>query len=238
MARTTRQLTNTEVKQARAKVNEYNLADGRGLALRVKPNGGKYWIFNYSRPYSKKRTNIGLGTYPEVSLAEARNKRDAARELLAKNLDPRDERVSEALAQQSAMENTLQYVAEKWFDVKKHELTAGYADDLWNSLANHVFLRLGKVPIRKILAPDVIDTLKHLVKSGRLESVKRICQRLNQIMVFGVNTGIVKSNPLAGISHAFPSPKKTHLPTIKPEELPEFLHSLSEADFTPILRTL
>ncbi len=70
MARTTKPLTNTEVQQANPKDKEFNLVDGNGLALRVKPNGSKLWIFNYYRPYSKKRTSLSLGTYPAVTLAE------------------------------------------------------------------------------------------------------------------------------------------------------------------------
>lgn len=89
MANITKPLTNTEVKQARAKEKEYNLADGEGLALRVKSSGQKFWIFNYSKPFTKKRTNIGFGTFPSVSLLEARQKRKEARELLAKDIDPK-----------------------------------------------------------------------------------------------------------------------------------------------------
>jgi len=92
MARTTKPLTNTEVKQAKPKEKEYSLVDGDGLALRVKPNGSKLWIFNFYRPYTKKRTNMGFGTYPDVSLAGARRKREDARALLAKDIDPKEQK--------------------------------------------------------------------------------------------------------------------------------------------------
>ena len=72
MAKTTSPLTNTEVKQAKAREKEYNLADGHGLCLRVKPIGSKIWLFNYSRPYTKKRANLSLGSYPDLSLPVAR----------------------------------------------------------------------------------------------------------------------------------------------------------------------
>ena len=67
MAKTTKPLTNTEVKQAKPKEKEYNLADGNGLYLRIKPIGSKIWLFNYSRPYTKKRANLSLGAYPEIN---------------------------------------------------------------------------------------------------------------------------------------------------------------------------
>ena len=70
MARTTKPLTSTEVQQAKPKDKEFNLVDGDGLALRVKPNGSKLWILNYYRPYTKKRTSLSLGAYPAVALAD------------------------------------------------------------------------------------------------------------------------------------------------------------------------
>lgn len=86
MARTTKPLTNTEVKQAKPKDKIYTLSDGGGLQLRVKPNGSKLWLFDYLKPYTKKRTCISFGAFPDLSLASARGKRDTARELLAKDI--------------------------------------------------------------------------------------------------------------------------------------------------------
>ncbi|MBN4075624.1 integrase arm-type DNA-binding domain-containing protein [Gammaproteobacteria bacterium AH-315-E17] len=90
--KTTKQLSDTEVKLARPKAKEYNLADGKGLYLRVKPIGSKLWIFNYSRPISKKRANLGLGSYPELSLSEARLKAQELRNVLANDIDPQEYR--------------------------------------------------------------------------------------------------------------------------------------------------
>ncbi len=90
MARVTKPLTNTEVKQAKPKEKEFKLVDGDGLALRVKPSGSKLWVFNYFRPYTKKRTTLSFGSYPAISLAEARSKRATAKELLAKDIDPKE----------------------------------------------------------------------------------------------------------------------------------------------------
>ena len=87
MAKTTKPLTNTEVKQAKPKDKEYNLSDGDGLQLRVKPNGSKLWLFNYLRPITKKRANLSLGGYPALSLANARKLREEARSLLANAID-------------------------------------------------------------------------------------------------------------------------------------------------------
>ena len=92
MARITKPLTNTEVKQTKPKEKVYSLSDGGGLQLRIKPNGSKLWLFDYFRPHTKKRTSLSFGAYPALSLANARIKRDAAKELLTKDIDPKDHR--------------------------------------------------------------------------------------------------------------------------------------------------
>jgi hypothetical protein len=110
MARVTKPLTNTEVKQAKPKDKEFNLVDGNGLALRIKPNGSKLWIFNYLRSYTKKRTALSFGSYPTLSLAEARTKRNDARELLAKDIDPKEHRDETSRLNDVAHNNTLEYL--------------------------------------------------------------------------------------------------------------------------------
>lgn len=85
MPRITKPLTNTEVKQAKPKDKIYTLSDGGGLQLRVKPNGSKLWLLDYARPYTKVRTSLSFGQYPDISLKNARSEREAARELLAKD---------------------------------------------------------------------------------------------------------------------------------------------------------
>jgi len=229
MARTTKRLTNTEVKQAKPKEKEYNLADGDGLALRVKPNGSKLWLFNYYRPYTKKRANISFGTYPDLSLAEARKRRDKARELLAQDIDPKEKRDEQAAANKLAHGNTLEVVATQWFEVKQTRVTPNYAEGIWRSLKLHIFPSMGKLPIHKIKATKAIEALKPIAASGRLETVKRLSQRLNEIMVYAVNSGLIDANPLAGIGKAFQAPPKKHMPTLKPAQLPELMRSLTTA---------
>lgn len=238
MARTTKPLTNTEVLQAKPRDKEYNLMDGKGLKLRVKPNGSKQWIFNYTQPHTQKRTNIGLGPYPDLSLEGARGKRKAARELLAEEIDPRDHRDNLAQQQRQAHSNTMEHIAGEWFEIKKGKVSANYADDIWNSFKLHIFPTLGKLPIHKLTAPKAITTLKPVAAKGSLETVKRLCQRLNEVMVYAVNTGIIEANPLAGISKAFHTPTKQHMATLKPEQLPELMKTLTTASIKLITRCL
>ncbi|MFT5693273.1 MAG: integrase, partial [Oceanicoccus sp.] len=238
MARLTKPLTHTEVNQAKPKAKEYSLMDGNGLKLRIKPNGSKLWLFNYYRPYTKKRANLGLGSFPAVSLASARTKRKEARELLAQDIDPMEQRNEQQQAQLTAHTNTLEHIAAQWFVVKKTTITPNYADSLWRSLELHVFPSLGKIPIHKIKAPATITTLKPVAAKGSLETVKRIAQRLNEIMTYAVNTGLLQSNPLTGIGKAFQAPDKKNMPALKPGELPELMQTLTTASIKITTRCL
>jgi len=238
MARTTKPLTNTEVKQAKPKEKVYTLSDGAGLQLRVKPNGSKLWLFDYKTPYTKKRTCLSFGSYPELSIADARKERVAARELLAQNIDPKEHRDEITRTVQQAHTNTLEHIASQWLEVKKGGVSADHAEDTWRSLELHIFPTLGKVPIQKLTAIKTIEVIKPIAAKGSLETVKRLCQRLNEIMVFALNTGILSSNPLAGINKAFHSPKKQHLPTLKPEQLPILMKALSMASIKLTTRCL
>ncbi len=110
MAKTTKQLTDTEVKTAKPKAKEYNLADGRGLALRIKPTGTKTWIFNYQHPITKKRNNLGFGSYPEITLARAREKRSAARRLLDQQIDPKAHFQEQLKIKQNELACTFQVI--------------------------------------------------------------------------------------------------------------------------------
>jgi len=177
MARITKPLTNTEVKQSKSKEKVYTLSDGGGLQLRIKPNGSKLWLFDYHRPYTKKRTSLSFGAYPALSLANARGKRDAAKELLAKDIDPKEFRDEESRLNEAAHSNTLKHVAAQWLEIKKSKVSANHAEDSWRSLKLHIFPTLGKVPIHKITAVKAIETIKPIAAKGSLETVKRLCQR-------------------------------------------------------------
>jgi integrase len=238
MARITKPLTNTEVQHAKPKDKVYTLSDGGGLQLRVKPNGSKLWLFDYYRPYTKKRTSLSFGPYPTLSIAEARKRRDTAKVLLAKDIDPQEHRNESDLHQANAHTNTLQHIASQWLEIKKTKVTKSHAEDSWRSLELHIFPTLGKLPIHKITAVKAIDTIKPTAAKGSLETVKRLCQRLNEIMVYAVNTGLLTANPLAGISHAFQSPQKQHLPTLKPDQLPDLMKNLSVASIKITTRCL
>ena len=111
MAKTPPQLSDTQIKNAKPKEKEYSLSDGQKLALRIKPSGNKVWIFTYQLPYTKKRTNLGFGNYPEVSLECARKKRTEALIFLAENIVPQEHEADLQQKKELANLNTLEHVA-------------------------------------------------------------------------------------------------------------------------------
>ena len=234
----TNPLTNTEVKQAKPREKVYKLSDGKGLQLRIKTNGNKSWLLDYVKPHTSKRTSMGLGGYPEVSLAEARKLRDKARELIAKDINPKEQKDKDKREQQEKHANTFFHVASNWFEIKKTEIKQDTAKDLWRSLELHIFPALSNYPISKITAPIVIDELKPIAAKGTLETVKRLSQRLNEIMTYAVNTGLIHANPLTGIRAAFKKPDKKNMPTLTPDQLPELMKAISYASIKIVTRYL
>ncbi|MGS0724541.1 integrase domain-containing protein [Shewanella sp. 0m-11] len=238
MANTTKPLTATAVANAKPKEKEYNLSDGRGLSLRIKSSGSKFWLLNYSRPVTKKRANLGLGTYPDVPLAEARKRREAARELLAQGVDPQHHQQQQRAAVKTDAENTLKSVTDTWFEIKKQKVSENHGQKLYRRLELYLFPALGGTPISGLTAPQVIQVLKPAEAKGNVETCKRVISWLNEVMTFSVNTGLIHSNPLIGIAAAFGVPEKRQMPTIKPAELPEFIEALTYSSIKKTTRCL
>lgn len=155
MAKITTRLTDKDIKSAKPKDKEYNLFDGDGLRLRIKPNGSKQWIFNYYKPITGKRANLSLGRYPDLSLANARKNAMAARELLVQGIDPQEERKRQQQAHKEIHEHTFANVAKDWFAIKQHDVTLDYAIDIWRSLELHIFPSIANKPKRAIAITEI-----------------------------------------------------------------------------------
>ncbi|MBA6121957.1 integrase domain-containing protein [Pseudomonas sp. NC26] len=231
-------LSELKIKSAKPSEKDYVLFDGGGLQMRVRSNGSKLWNFNYRHPVTKKRINMGLGTFPEVSLAQARKGSIAAREVLAQGLDPKEQRDVVLQAKQAETEYTFQNVATSWYELKRDAVTPAYAEDIWRSLTLHVFPDLGTTPISAISAPQVINLLRPLETKGSLETVKRLSQRLNEIMTYGVNSGLIHANPLSGIRSVFKKPKKKNMAALAPDELKELMVAIANASIKRTTRCL
>lgn len=238
MAKITTRLSDKEIKSAKPKEKEYILSDGDGLRLRVKPNGSKLWLLNYTHPTKKKRTNLSLGKYPDLSLANARKVSMEAKELLAQGIDPQEERKRQQQVHKSVHQHTFFNVAKEWFDIKKDDVTTDYAVDIWRSLELHIFPTLSNTPVKEVTAPHVIELLKPIEAKGSLETVKRLAQRLNEVMNFATNCGLIQANPLTGIKAAFKKPKKENMAALKPAELPELMGAIANASIKRTTRCL
>lgn len=238
MARNTIQLTDTKIKNALIKPSEYVLCEHNGLRIRIKPNGSKVWIFHYAHPFTKKRTNLSLGSYPALSLKVARQYAADYQELLQQHIDPKAHRDSLADNERALHEHTFFNIAQKWFDLKKHDVTTDYAEDIWRSFKLHIFEQLGTVPVDQITAPMVIQILRPIEAKGSLETIKRLIQRLNEVMNYAVNYGLVTANPLSGIKEVFKKPKKENMAALSPAELPELMSALVNASVKYTTRSL
>lgn len=222
-------LTDTQIRHAKPRDKEYSLSHGQGLGIRVRTNGTKEWIFRYKRPFTGVRTAIKLGDYPDLTITDAQDSRTDCLNLLAKDIDPLEARTIKDREEKDNKANTLELVAAKWFEVKKTKITEDFAKDVWRSLDSHIFPKLGSQPISQINAPLVIEVINPVAARGNLETVKRLCQRLNEIMTFAVNSGVIHHNPLAGIREGFAKPVKKHNPTLAPDQLPLLMSKLNYA---------
>lgn len=231
-------LSDRQLKTVKPKDKDYVLSDGDGLQLRVRFNRSMQWNFNYRHPLTKNRINMALGPYPDLSLAQARKKAFEARELLAQGVDPKAHRDELRQARLAETEHTFENVATTWFELKKHSVTPAYAEDIWRSLTLHVFPSLKTTPLADITAPMIIKLLRPIEAKGSLETVKRLSQRLNEIMAYGVNSGLIFANPLSGIRAVFKKPQKENMPALPPEELPDLMVAIANASIKRITRCL
>ena len=238
MARTTRPLTNTEILRSKAIDKDLTLHDGDGLFMVVKTTGKKLWRFRYQRPATKQRTMMGLGAFPALSLADARRLRAEYLSLLANGIDPQTQAEQATEQQQIALDSIFSTVAANWFALKQVSVTPDYAKDIWRSLEKDLFPAIGEIPVQEIKARKLVEALEPIKARGALETVRRLVQRINEIMIYAVNTGLIDANPASGIGMAFEKPKKQNMPTLRPEELPNLMRSLAMSNLTLPTRCL
>ncbi|KAJ9432149.1 integrase domain-containing protein [Pantoea sp. YR343] len=238
MARMTRPLTNNEILKAKPQEKDFTLHDGDGLFLLIKTSGKKLWRFRYQRPNSSSRTNLSLGSYPALTLAVARQMRDHYLSMLAQGIDPQKQQkeVSEQL--QIELDSIFSVVAERWFQLKSKSITEDYAKDIWRSLEKDVFPAIGEIPVQLLKARTIVEALEPIKARGALETVRRLVQRINEIMIYAVNTGLIDANPASGVGMAFERPKKQNMPTLRPEELPKLMRSLVMSNLSITTRCL
>ncbi|AKE59663.1 integrase domain-containing protein [Citrobacter farmeri] len=238
MARITRPLTNNEILKAKPREKDFTLHDGDGLFLLVKTSGKKLWLFRYQRPVSNSRTNLSLGSYPALTLAAARQIRDQHLATLAQGKDPQQQQEQASEQRQIELDSIFSTVAANWFQMKSRSVTEDYAKDIWRSLDKDVFPAIGEIPVQEIKARTIVEALDPIKARGALETVRRLVQRINEIMIYAVNTGLIDANPASGVGMAFEKPKKQNMPTLRPEELPKLMRSLVMSNLSVPTRCL
>ncbi|WP_227665796.1 integrase domain-containing protein [Klebsiella variicola] len=226
------------MKADKPKDADYQLYDGDGLTLLIKASGSKLWQFRYYRPLTKQRTKQSFGAYPAVSLSDARKLRAESRVLLAKDIDPQKHQKEQVRNSQEAKTNTFLLVAERWWNVKKASVTEDYADDIWRSLERDVFPAIGDISVTEIKAHTLVKAVQPVQARGALETVRRLCQRINEVMIYAQNTGLIDAVPSVNIGKAFEKPQKKNMPSIRPEQLPQLMQTMRTASISMSTRCL
>ncbi len=218
-------LTTKACLAAQAKEKPYKLSDGGGMYLEVMPNGSKYWRLKYRWIGKEKR--LALGVFPTVSLAEAREKREEARKLLTKGVDPSAAKRQEK--RQSIIEesNTFQSVALEWMDIQKDRWTAGYYQKTLRRMEMHIFPHIGNRPISQITPPELLECFRKIEKRGKLEMASRAKELSGQVFRYGIQTGRCERDSAADLRGALKTRKTEHFRTIDEKQIPEFLKELS-----------
>ncbi len=222
-------LSDIQCKTAAPKNKAYKLSDGGGMYLEVMPNGSKYWRQKYRVKESGKlkEKRLALGVYPEVSLKEARLKRDDAKKLLDNGRDPSLEKQRlQALADDDNA-NTFKKIALEWYEQRKDTWRPRYATEVIVRLENDIFPHIGNYPIKEIDPPLLLQVIRKIENRGAHELAKRQLQKCGEIFRYAIACGKAVSDPSRDIGGALKPVKKEHFASIDTRELPEFLSVLN-----------
>jgi integrase len=222
-------LTDLKVRTAKPADKQQKLYDSGGLLLLITTAGGKRWIFKY-RSDSKEKS-LALGVYPDVSLGEARKRRDAARAKLATGIDPSEAKKADKRAAKLAAANSFEAVAREWFETQKDGWSETYAGKVINCLEIDAFPRIGTRPIGSIEAPDILEIVKTVEARGVRETAKRVLQRSRAVFQYGIMTGRCTRNPAADIDAETvlkKGPGVQHMARVKATEIPQLMRDIDE----------
>lgn len=228
-------LTALAIKNARPKATAYKLTDEKSLFLLVMPNGAKYWRMRYR--YLGKQKTLSFGVWPEVSLADAREKRDAARKQIAEGLDPAAEKKLKRIRAQIDSNNTFKSVAEEWVLKCEREERAKRTLEKIRWLLDMAYPLIGARPINDIEVQEVLVVLRKLEATGRYESARRMRSVISRVFRYGIATARCRRDVAADLRGAIVVPKTKHYAAITtPKEAGELLRSIEECSGQAITR--
>jgi len=235
MARTSNKLTDTAVKQAKAKQKPFKLADGNGLFILVQPDGKRYWRLAYR--YAGKQKVLAIGVYPDISLKEAREKREDARKLLANDIDPSDVKRQKKLARHFATENSFEAVAVEWLAREKLHWSETHTTRIQSLLKHNLLPWLGHRPISEINPQELLAALRRTESKGTLETAQRAKQASGQIFRYAVITGRAERDPSHDLKGALATHKGKHFSAItEPKEVGSLLLAMDEFQGTTVVK--
>ncbi|HAX4192565.1 TPA: tyrosine-type recombinase/integrase [Escherichia coli] len=224
-------LTDIKVRTAKPTDKQYKLTDGSGMHLLVHPNGSKYWCLQYR--FDGKQKMLALGVYPDVSLADARTRRDDARNLLANNIDPGDKKKSDKIEQEEA--RTFEQLAVEWHATNK-KWSEEHSRRVLKSLEDNLFPAIGKRNIADLKTRDLLAPIKAVELSGRLEVASRLQQRTTAIVRYAVQSGLLDYNPAQEMVGAVASSNRQHRPALQLKRIPELLRRIDSYTGRPLTR--
>ncbi len=221
-------LSDIKVRKAKPTAKPYKMADGDGMFLYVHTNGSKYWRFKYR--FAGKEKLLALGVYPEVSLADARERRAVARKELAAGNDPNEvkRQAKRLVILKSA--TTFEAVAREWHQSNLHTWTPKHGANVIKRLEGDIFPKLGNRSIADITAPELLSALRIIEKRGVLDLTQTIAQYCSRIFSYAIATGRGERNPATDLRGALKTPVRKHHAHLKSDDLPEFLKKLERYD--------
>lgn len=201
-------LNATKIKEARARESDYKLADSQGLYLLVTSKGRKYWRLKYR--IAGKEKKLAIGIYPDVSLKDARTKRDEARRVLATGSDPGQLKKLQKLTQKTLQANSFETIAKEWHGQKIKEWSEMYALKVLQRMQLGLFPDLGKRPITEITPPELLAVLRKTEGRGKLDTARRLKQLSGQVFRFAVATGRAERDITADLKGTLAVAKTSH----------------------------
>lgn len=221
-------LTDAAVRNAKPREKPYKIFDAGGLFLWIQPSGGKWWRYKYR--FAGKEKLLALGSYPDVSLADARERHTEARKVLANGNDPAE--VKKDAKRQALLNSvtTFEALAREWCESRKHKWVTSYGEAMLTRLESHVFPKIGSRPIADITAPELLAVLRIVESTGALDLAQRLLQASGQIFRYAIATGRAERNPAVDLRGALKPPVRKHQAYLKADELPEYLQKLDAYD--------
>ncbi|MCP5404865.1 MAG: integrase arm-type DNA-binding domain-containing protein [Pseudomonadaceae bacterium] len=219
-------LTDKAIQAAKPKEKPYKLADFDGLYLLVSPAGGKHWKLKYY--YLGKEKKLALGSYPLVTLAEAREKAMAARKMKAQEVDPALEKRKDKARAKLESETTFEVVARAWHAKNVSGWTENHGSYNLRRLERDIFPAFGAMPIKDVTVQDIIGAIRKVEERKAHEVARRLKQMCGQVFRYAIVEGLVQHNPVATFMNrdALKPYSKGHYAAFDASALPDFLRKL------------